>query len=51
MNRIRRVILTVLPFVLFAEYAALAWCYWWWPFDARWVIPLSPRIRGTRPGG
>lgn len=44
MNRIRRVILTVLPFIVLTEYAAIA--AWWWPFGdlgRRWVIPFTPR--------
>ena len=50
MNRTRRVLLTILPFVLLAEYTTLAACYWWWPFgDPTRIIPLTPRIRTGRP--
>ena len=44
----KRMIRRLIPYALvFATTTAAVW----WLWDARWILPLTPRIRGTRPGG
>lgn len=39
-----KVITRVLPYVLVLT---LLVGFWWWFFPTRWILPKTPRIRGT----